>query len=356
MQRRSASRKTRPAVLSLIFLLVVTIPRQFLPISCDFAVLRSWKQAHEATKSIESQLKTVISEGGSAIKELDEAFLKQEPTYKSGMRDVWEDNREKLADGVEGDDEDALSRKRYLDEFDQIFAPPKYEVVMPDPEEEPPLLAGELAASASIVGKYTSLRNMCVPSRIPREQFLNGVGDDEGASAQENALWKESQDLLLETLEPLWRRAEGVVDLVASAEQRAEIRRVATVASFRARVLKQMNFAQNQLVEEAELERVLKILQTDKRLLGHLAMLERCTLEAEDAQRRVEAAQKAYEQVVDVSTAGFRLNDVIEEGMTRCRTLDGRMRACMQAADTLPGQQDAIDSVGKFFQNLNPFR
>ncbi|CAJ1428645.1 unnamed protein product [Effrenium voratum] len=237
-----------------------------------------------------------------------------------------------------------------------LMRAPRVERIFPDVEANRPVLAGELATRAPIVGRFSSSPRCAMPVRVLPQQLLSGAGDDPAASQEENELWRTSVDLLIETLEPLWPEAEAKATTVLTAEYSAEKRRDESVGDVRKRVLRQMVRANTGLRSEAELDDILTVLQTDERLLKYLGLLQQSCFEAEKMQDRMNRRQKEASQAKDASYAQERAEEAIQGVYSRAKSLEMRIQACCGAAEELPETYDAFDSVGEFFSKLNPFR
>eukprot|EP00913_Durusdinium_trenchii_P019413 g18251.t1 len=245
------------------------------------------------------------------------------------------------------------------------------ERLFPDVETNRPILAGELATAAPIVGRYTSSPSLRVPARLEPEQ-LQGQDDPSASAEDSNELWKTYVQLLTDTLEPLILARRSMrqerVRAVMMAEFDAEQRRDEQVGAIRKRVLKQMMLANEGIRTEdrplAELDAILTVLQTDERLLKYLGLLMQCCLQSEKLQARLTRRQKEY-----ASSSGYSAKEQAEEAVQgvfqRAKSLEMRSPdlvprcrglACCSAAEDLPETYDTMQSVGDFFSKLNPFR
>lgn len=271
---------------------------------------------------MDAKLRRIIAEAGARVRELDQLFNQTDSSARKSTDALW-------------------------------TSVPMEETVLPNVEANPPILAGGFAAGGAIVGFYSS--KLDVPQRIPAAQLLYLVEDDAAMSKEENELWKQSFELLLESLEPLWLRTEEVVASVAAAEERAERRRAPTVLSFRERVLKQMEYA-NDFIPRDELETWLTTLQTDERLVQYLGLLEQTTLQAEQLQEELNKLNKGAEELPPASEQSYRAQERYEDIVSRSRRLDIRIRACCRAAEELPETMNAYQKLGEWWDSANPFR
>ncbi|CAK9011387.1 unnamed protein product [Durusdinium trenchii] len=230
------------------------------------ALRATWREVHQEAKDLEQKLREVIIESNQRVRELEGMFVERS----------------------KASDEKATTPQLSTLGFGVFQA--RAERLFPDVETNRPILAGELATAAPIVGRYTSSPSLRVPARLEPEQ-LQGQ-DDPSASAEENELWKTYVQLLTDTLEPLWPEAEERVRAVMMAEFDAEQRRDEQVGAIRKRVLKQMMLANEGIRTEAELDAILTVLQTDERLLKYLGLLMQCCLQSEKLQERLTRRQK----------------------------------------------------------------
>eukprot|EP00971_Amphidinium_carterae_P089570 1772849-Amphidinium_carterae.1 len=115
-----------------------------------------------------------------------------------------------------------------------------------------------------------------------------------------------------------------------------------------------MDFANDQLVPMADLDRQLTILQTDTRLLKYLGLLEQSALEAEGLQEALEVGDRLGKDMEGRQKE--RLQEELSQSFARTRRLDIRIRACCSAAQDLPGQMDGMKEIGDLFNSMNPFR
>lgn len=186
--------------------------------------------------------------------------------------------------------------------------------------------------------------------------MLAGTQDDAGASEQENALWREALEVLVDTLEMTYREAEQLVAAVAPAEVRVEERRNTVVGDFRKRVIQQIIYATDGMYTPDQIEPLLTTLQTDDRLRRYLALLERSALEAEGLQAEIRRQQEAEGKARNGSQAKERRGDAVREAFYRTRSLDTRIRACLDAARDLPETLDAYKKLGDAWDSVNPFK
>lgn len=293
------------------------------------AAQKTWREVHQEAKDLETRLREVILESNQRVRELNKMFT-EKPS----------DNDSKDGPGKVS----TLGLGVFQARAERLF---------PDVEANPPVLAGEMATSAPIVGKYSSSPSCRVPARIFPEQ-MQGV-DDPSASTEENELWRTSVNLLIETLDPLWPEAEERVRAVMMAEFNAEQRRDDRVGNVRKRVLKQMVLANEGMRTEAELDEILTVLQTDKRLLKYLGLLQQCCFEAEKLQERLTRRQKEFASAGSAS-AKETAEEAVQGVYQRAKSLEMRIQACCSAAEDLPDTYDAMANVGDFFAKLNPFR
>jgi len=300
---------------------------------CNLAArgaLKTWREVHQEAKDVENKLKEVILESNQRVRELNQMFV-----AKPGDSDSSKDGPGKVS---------TLGLGVFQARAERLF---------PDVEANPPVLAGEMATSAPIVGMFSSSPSCRVPARLVPEQMVGT--DDPSASKEENELWRDSVKLLTETLDPLWPQAEERVQAVMLAEVDAEQRRDDTIGNVRKRVFKQMVLANEGMRTEAELDDILTVLQTDKRLLKYLGLLQQCCFEAEKLQERLNRRQKEF--AAAGSPSGKESAEEAVQGVyQRAKSLEMRIQACCSAAEDLPETYDAMASVGDFFSKLNPFR
>jgi hypothetical protein len=230
------------------------------------------------------------------------------------------------------------------------------ELVVPNIEETPPVLAGEWSTGKALKGMFSSSSELELPSRQYGAQFLSGAGDDPVASQEENELWREALFLVTPTLDPLYTQSEETVAKVRAAEELAEMRRGPIIEDFRQRVLQQMNYAEDELFPMEMLSEWLTVLQTDKRLLRYLALLERSALRAEDLQTQIQMGQEAIAKLPEDSRDRQRAAESVQRVYGETRGLDIRIRSCIRAARELPGQLDAEEQFKEQWDNINPFK
>ncbi|CAE7853621.1 CPK15 [Symbiodinium sp. KB8] len=110
------------------------------------------------------------------------------------------------------------------------------------------------------------------------------------------------------------------------------------------------------LRSEEELDGLLTILQTDKRLLKYLGLLERCCFEAEKIQARMDKRQEKFRSAKLGSYAQERAEEAVVDVFSSAKGLELRIQACCNAAEELPETYDSMNEIGDFFNSLNPFR
>ncbi|CAE7214858.1 CPK15 [Symbiodinium sp. CCMP2456] len=322
------------------------VPRRAVPGTVTQG--RSWRQVHEEAKSLQDRLKAVMLESGQRVRELDAMFLDKPPKPKKPQKTPAELEEERKA----------REREQELDPlgWGKMLKGRKPQPLFPDVEANPPVLSGELATAEPIVGMYSASPSCSVPARMYREDLLAGARDDPAASKEENELWRNAAELLTQTIEPMWPEAEERVMALVSAEFKAEERRESKVGQVRKRVLKQMVRANTGLRSEEELDGLLTILQTDKRLLKYLGLLERCCFEAEKIQARMDKRQEKFRSAKLGSYAQERAEEAVVDVFSSAKGLELRIQACCNAAEELPETYDSMNEIGDFFNSLNPFR
>lgn len=237
-----------------------------------------------------------------------------------------------------------------------LFSFPQPELAVPDVEKTPPLLAGELATGKALAGRFSSGPGLQLPARAYPAQFLVGTADDPQASEEENRLWREAANIVVESLDTLYVEAEQKVAEVAAAERRAEQRRGPLVEDFRKRVIQQMIYATDGVNSPEQLDEWLTILQTDKRMVRYLALLERSSLQAEKLQAEIRARQEQELEAPPGSQQRERISGAIRAAFEKTRGLDVRIRSCVVAAMDMPETLDAYETLGKAWDDINPFK
>eukprot|EP00931_Biecheleriopsis_adriatica_P049812 TRINITY_DN28825_c0_g1_i1.p1 TRINITY_DN28825_c0_g1~~TRINITY_DN28825_c0_g1_i1.p1 ORF type:complete len:550 (+),score=148.11 TRINITY_DN28825_c0_g1_i1:23-1672(+) len=270
---------------------------------------KTWKMAHDTAKGLSEQLRSAIVEANRGIRELD-ALCEKLPTGKVTLDSLYP--RPEGASRA-GRDFSLYSSEKYF----------------PDVEKTPPLLAG--LDMSPIIGRYSDACKL--PPYVSPEQIASAAADDPAASADENKLWKEALEAVLETQVPLWPQAKQATTALLAAEARADERQREVVENFKVRIKQQVNYAFETTLDWEEMDRYIGVLQQNERLKPWLALLERTALEAELAQEDLVRKQ----QVKDSDNARRKLTDVYD----KTRSLDIRLRSCMEAARDMPGEMKA---------------
>jgi len=239
-----------------------------------------------------------------------------------------------------------------------IVNPPQLrrENAFPDIEKQPPVLASPYTTGKPIVGTYADDPRLSLPRQRYGSEFLVGTAADPAASKEENELWEESLGLIVQTLEPLYPEAEALVGGVAVAEARAERRRGPVIEAFRKRMIQQMIYATDGIHTPDELDEWLTTLQTDKRLLRWLALLERSALKAEALQAEIRLRQEEERDAAPRSRQSNDAGDSIQSAFGETRGLDVRIRACISAAREDSDMIDAYKNLGEALDAINPFK
>jgi len=315
----------------------------------DVAVCeRTWRQAYDEAKRYEVQLQGIMANASSMIAELDSLFL-------DGATIPVSDGRAARPE-TESEEASRLGPPS-LESVSKLVSMPQVERVIPPEEEEAtPVLIGRWATGAAIAGNYSSSPALILPAKRYKAEMLAGAKDDAGVSVKENALWREALQLIVDTLDITYREAEQLVAAVASAEVRAEERRDLVVGDFRKRLIQQIIYATDGAYTPDEIEPLLTILQTDDRLRRYLALLERSALEAEGLQAEIRRLQDAEVKAQKGSQARERKGEAVREAFYRTRSLDTRIRACLDAARDLPETLDAYKKLGDAWDSVNPFK
>ncbi|CAE8626433.1 unnamed protein product [Polarella glacialis] len=307
---------------------------------------RTWKQAHQAAKQVDSQLRQVISEAGLRVRELDGLFLKREPSAEAKSKPNLQPQQAVNKSRPDADND--------FFNIGKLMSVPAQKAI-PDGEEYSPVLAGELAAGGKIIGLYSSSASLALPVQMPKLQMIYGTVEDPAMTAEENELWRQSLLLLVDTLEPLWPEAEARFAAVVAAEQQAGRRRSLEVDSLRTTVLRQMSYADETESQES-LEAMLNTLQTDKRLLKYLGLLERSALEGEELQAQMERLKEKGAKATNGGRQQYQITEDFGDVYQKTRTLDAQIRACCRAAQELPDTLDAYKELGDMWAKINPFR
>lgn len=309
---------------------------------------RTWRQAHDDTKRYEAQLQAIMSNASAMIVELDSLFLDSAPIPVSDGR----------AARPETESEEASRRgPPSFESVNALLSTPQVErVIPPEEEEETPILAGGWATGAAIKGNFSSSPSLVLPARRYKPDMLAGAKDDVSASDDENALWSEALGLVVDNLDMTYCSAEQLVADVAAAEVRAEERRDTVVGDFRKRVIQQIIYATDGAYTPDEIEPWLTTLQTDDRLRRYLALLERSAREAEGLQAEIRRLQGREVKQREGSRVRENTGEAVRESFYRTRSLDTRIRACLDAAKELPETLDAYDKLGEAWDSINPFK
>jgi len=313
---------------------------------------RSWREAAEEAKLYEMQLRSAMTNAGAITRELDRLFVEDAgvpdepaPLPAEEKRAQEMAKRENMTDAE-------------LFGLGDLVKPPQ---LQPAPfaelEERPPILSNPYTTGKPIVGAFAGDPRLAMPRQRYGSEFLVGTVADPTASQEENDLWEQSLRLLVETLEPLYPEAEAVVAGVPLAEARAESRRGPVVDAFRKRVIQQMIYATDGFETPDQLDEYLTTLQTDKRLLKWLGLLERTALEAEALQAEIRLRQKEAEDAPPRSRQANDAQDAIRAAYDRTRGLDVRIRTALSAArDNFGDQLDAYKEFGDALDAINPFK
>lgn len=356
IQRFSSRALLSPASYALLLFTLLLQLRSWAPAS-SFAVsraalggnapqLKTWKQAHEEAKELDSRLRSILIETSIKVRKLDSMFNMSAPGVGMTPKAKAQEEAKKKPKPQEEQETTA---------WEDFGMPkvPEWNRMFPDIEENPPFLARLETLTDTCIGLYS--KDFEVPARIPRLQLTYGVGDDPAMSKDENALWKQSFELLVDTLEPLWPMAEDGLASLRAAEQRAEKRRGPTVEEFRERVFRQMCLA-NEYNPPEEVYEWLVTLQQEKSILQYLGLLESLTLEAEELEKEIKELEEEAEDAKEGSSRADRIQEEFSDLGSRSNSIDIKIRACCRAAQQHAASQNAQEQLGEFFKNINPFR
>jgi len=307
---------------------------------------RSWRAAHDSAKKYEAELKEIMADASAMVRKLDDLFSKNISASASWYAPA-------PAPSAAGQ---TPENKTVAEEFGMggLFTFAQPELAVPDVTKTPPMLAGEWATGKAIAGRFSS--GLELPPRAYPAQFLVGTADDPEASDEENRLWKEAVGLVAESLDALYLEAEQSVAAVGAAEARAERRRGPVIKGFRKRVIQQMIYATDGVNSPDQLDEWLTTLQTDKRMVRYLALLERSALQAEELQALIRARQKEELEAPPGSQQRERISEAIRAAFGKTRGLDVRIRSCVVAAQDMPETLDAYEKLGKAWDDINPFK
>lgn len=297
---------------------------------------RNWRVAVVEAQAYEEQLQEILRSGERMIRELDSKFP-TDITYNASYY---------------GDIPKPIQPKDAWDTA-PLFEFPEQELLFPDTDETPPILAGPGALGEPLANNFSG--SLTLPARLYSAQIMAGVGDDPAAPEKENALWRETLQLMAGSLDSLYARAEDAVAVVIAAEARAERRRAASIGGFRDRVVQQMLFSKDFFVKKEQCSEWLTILQTDKRLLKWLALLERSSLQAEKLQAEIDYWKAEIEKIPEEDRGRSRAGDKLQDAFQKTRNLDRRIESCCNAATDVE-TLDAYDKLGEALDKVNPFK